>query len=172
MTGPIAENRYTLTKALFDEGMKQVWTEANGSFIRKAVCVLVGIWAIMTGITICLKQSPIVALLEALVLLLAGLWVAVLMPRSKTKRAFRQLQNRCGTDMERTILFYEKYLTVNAAGSEVTVAYEDLIRVRSTGHLLILVSADKTGVLVKRDSFLRGSEEAVLAAVRPEPTKE
>jgi hypothetical protein len=87
------------------------------------------------------------------------------MPRHKARAAWKKLEARYGADMERTTRFYADHLTVCAAEREVTVAYEEIVQKLTSEHLLILVSTDKTGVLVKRDSFITGSEGEVLAQI-------
>ena len=42
------------------------------------------------------------------------------------------------------------------------IDYEDIRQIIKSKHLLILICNDKTGVLVLRNGFTAGSEEAVL----------
>lgn len=156
---PIAENRYTLTKALFSEGMGRVIGENYGKTAKRGVLALLGAWLLMAALTLILKQNPAWLAVEALVLALAALWITVYVPRAKTGAAWKKLKALYGNELERTTRFYQDRLTVEAAGREVTVAYADLARSLTTDRLWILISHDKTGILVKRDSFLRGSVE-------------
>ena len=168
MMEPLAENRYTLTKELFSEGMRRVIAENYGKTAKRAVLALLGAWIVLAVVTIVLRQSPVYIAVEAVVLALAALWVSVYIPRAKTRAAWKKLSALYGDNLERTTRFYEDRLVVDAAGREIALAYEEIARVLSSERLLILVSADKTGILVKRDSFIRGSEQTTLAIIRPE----
>lgn len=165
MEPTIAENRYTLTKSLFYEGMGRVMRQSYGKTSNRAVLGLLAAWIVLAAATIIMKQSPVYIAVEAVVLSLAALWIKAYMPWHKARSAWKKLEAAYGTDMERTTRFYEDRLTVHAAGREVTVAYEEIVRKLRSEHLLILVSADKTGILVKRDAFTKGSEEEVLPQI-------
>lgn len=165
MEPTIAENRYTLTKSLFYEGMSRVMQQSYGKTANRAVLGLLAAWIVLAAATVILKQSPVYIAVEAVVLSLAALWIKVYMPRHKARTAWKKLEAAYGTDMERTTRFYEDRLTVHAAEREVTVAYEEIVRKLSSDHLLILISTDKTGILVKRDAFTKGSEEEVLTQI-------
>lgn len=165
MEQKIAENRYALTKSLFYEGMGCVMQQTYGKTANRAVLGLLAAWVVLAAATAILKQSPVYIAVEAVVLSLAALWIKVYMPRHKARAAWKKLEARYGADMERTTRFYADHLTVCAAEREVTVAYEEIVQKLTSEHLLILVSTDKTGVLVKRDSFITGSEGEVLAQI-------
>lgn len=165
MEPTIAENRYVLTKSLFYEGMGRVMQQTYGKTANRAVLGLLAAWAVLAAATLILKQSPVYLAVEAVVLSLAALWIKAYLPRYKARSAWKKLEAAYGADMERTTCFYTDRLTVHAADREVTVAYEEIAQKLSSEHLLILVSTDKTGILVKRDSFTKGSEAEIMARI-------
>ena len=162
---PVAENRYTLTKELFTEGMRQVIAENYGKTAKRAVLALLAAWIVLAVVTIVLRQSPVYIAVEAVVLALAALWVSVYIPRAKARAAWKKLSALYGGDLERTTRFYEDRLVVDAADREVALKYDEISRGLRSDRLLILIAANKTGILVKRDAFLSGKEETVLALV-------
>lgn len=152
----LAENRFTITKSLFFEGMLRVSAENYGKFAKKAVAFLGLAWVILAAGTLWQRQSLVFVGAELVVSILAGLWIAVLVPRSKAKRAFQSLQS-----LDRVTRFYSDRLEVEAADVQTVVPYSEITQVLRTKELLILLTAGNTGVLVKLDGFLRGSEAIV-----------
>lgn len=156
----LAENRFTITKSLFFEGMLRVSKENYGKSARKAVAVLGLLWLVLAAAALWQRQGLVFVGVELLVVCLAGLWITVLLPRSKAKRAFEMLENRSG-DLERVTRFYQDGLEVETSGTKKAVPYSEIVQVLHTKRLLILLSADRVGVLVKHDAFLSGSETIV-----------
>ncbi len=155
----LAENRFTITKSLFIEGMLRVSRENYGKFAKKALAFMVLAWLLLAAVTLWRDQSPVYVAMELVVLCLAGFWITVYMPRHQAKRAFDSLQNRGG--LERDLRFYQDQLEIDASGTQKVVSYSEIQQVLTAKRLLILVTEDKTGVLVKRDGFLSGSEAVV-----------
>ncbi len=167
MSSPLAENRYVLTKELFAEGMGRVLEDSYGKTARRAVLALLCLWLLLAAVTLLLRQSPAYLLAEALVLGLAALWISVYVPRAKTRVAWKKLEARYGTDLERSAFFYEDRLVVYAGDREIRVEYGSIRRVLRSERLLILLAEDKTGILLKRDAFVSGSETTVEALLHP-----
>lgn len=161
----IAENRYTLTKELFYEGMKRVSKENYAPFAKKAVICIAVAWLIMAAVTLILKQSPIYIAVEAVVLLFAALWVTVYMPWHKRRKAYKKLEEQYGSFMERTASFYNEELTVNAAGREVTVRYEDIVKIFTTERLIILLTEEKTGIMIEKSGFTAGKASDIYGLI-------
>ncbi len=162
---PIAENRYTLTKKLFHEGMEAVVKMNYGKVINRGALALIVALVALAVAMILMKQHPIVILMEAFFMFLAALWLKVYFPWHKAQKAWKQVKNRCGEDMERVTCFYIDQMTVTAAGRETKMRYRDLDHVLTTEHLLIFVAQDRTGILVKRDAFTVGNEEKALELI-------
>lgn len=156
----LAENRFTITKSLFFEGMLRVSREDYGKFAKKADAFLGLLWLLLAALALWQHQGLAFVGVELVVVCFAGLWITVLLPRNKAKRAFDALQTR-SDGLERIIRFYPERLEVDAPGTQTVVTYSEIQRVLRTKRLLILITTDKTGILVKRGGFLSGSEEIV-----------
>lgn len=165
---PLAENRFTITKSLFYEGMLRVSRENFGPFAKKVLLVLAILWAMMAAVTLLRSASPIYALVELVVVVLIGVWLCVFVPRNRARRAWTALENRCGADLERVTRFYPGYLEIDSGGEETTVLYEDVRQVLLSKHLLVLTCADRVGVLIVRDGFTTGDTAAAQALIERE----
>lgn len=164
----LAENRFTITKELFYEGMLRVTGESYGPFIRKALLVLAVLWAVLAAVTLMGSGSLSYAVVELVVVVLIGVWLSVFVPGNKARRAWAALENRCGADLERVTRFYPSYLEIDSGGEETTVFYEDVRQFLLSKHLLVLTCADKVGVLIARDGFVSGDTTAVQALIERE----
>ncbi len=162
---PVAENRYTLTKNLFYEGMGYVVRLAHGKTANRGIIALMIALAILAAATLLLKLSPGLVFIETFFVLAAALWIKVYLPRSKARAAWKQLTRKYGDQMERTTCFYFDRLTVQTAGQETKVKYCDIDEILMTRNLLILVASDHTGIMVERDAYVTGSEEDALSAI-------
>ena len=168
---PLAENRFTITKKLFYEGMLQVVGESYNPFIKKIMLVLAVAWAVLAAFTLMGSGSLSYAVIELVVVVLIGVWLSVLVPRNKARRAWAAMENRSGTDLERVTRFYPSYLEADNGIEEITVFYEDIRQILETEHLLVLLSVEKVGVLVARDGFVSGDTAAVRALIQREMGK-
>lgn len=157
----LAENRFTVTKELFCEGMRRVSRESYGKLAGKAMLVLSGIWLVLILATLYFGGRPAHALLELVILALLGIWLCELSPRNHARRAFRALSDRCGEDMERVTRFYRDHLELEGAGANKSVPYTHIDKILQTKHLLVLTCMDKAGILVTLDGFTDGSAEEV-----------
>ena len=166
MNTPIAENRFTLTKPLFTEGMLRVWADGSGKTVKKLMAVLVLVWLVLAGYTLWQGGSMAMPLTELLILALVIVWAIVWLPRSKAKQAFRAMEGRGMAGVERSVCFYEEHLEVDVAGNHKTLDYADITQILQGKNLLILVGADKSGVLVKKDAWTSGTETEVLNLIR------
>ncbi len=161
MNSCIAENKYSLTKELFDEGMKRVSGENYAPFTRKVIMGITALWLIMAALTVILRQNPLFVVFEAFALLLISLWITVYIPWNKRKKAYNRLLDQYGTEMERTTRFFEKEFSVNAGGRELLFSYEEIEKKLMSEHLLILLMNDRSGILIERNSFTLGSEKVI-----------
>ena len=164
----LAENRFLLTKDLFLEGIRRVDQESYGKFAKKIAAALAAVWLAMAAATLWTGGSLAFAVTEGLVAALAAVWVCVLLPRSRAKRAFKALENRYGTDMERVVRFYPDRLEVETAETQTVIPRDQLRQLLRSKRLLVLLTAEKKGVLLKRDSFTLGDETAIENYIRKE----
>ena len=168
---PLAENRFTITKELFYEGMLRVTQESYGPFIKKIMLVLAVAWAVLAAVTLFMRGSLSYAVVELVVVVLIGVWLSVFVPRNKARRAWAAMENRCGADLERVTRFYPSYLEADNGIEEITVFYEDIRQILQSEHLLVLLSTEKVGVLVARDGFVSGDTATAQALIEQEMGK-
>ena len=88
----LAENRFTITKSLFYEGMLRVSRESIGPFAKKVLLVLAVLWAVLAAVTLMGSGSPVYALVELIIVVLIGIWLCVYIPRNKARRWSRTAQ--------------------------------------------------------------------------------
>ena len=168
----LAENRFTITKSLFYEGMLLVSAQSYGKMAKKAVLFLFAAWIALTVVTLWRHQSVGYIVIEFIVSCLAALWIAVYMPRRKAKRAFKALEDKCGDNMERITRFYDDRLEVEASERRTVVFYSEIAQVLRSKRLLVLVAEDQTGILLGLDGFTRGDETAVRELIETKKTEE
>ncbi|MDE6259847.1 MAG: YcxB family protein [Oscillospiraceae bacterium] len=162
----LAENRFTITKKLFYEGMLCVSAESYGKLAKKAVAFLGIAWLALTAVTLWNSQSLGYVVIEFVVLCLVALWIYILMPRSKAASAFKKMEAKYGGDLERITRFYEERLEVEASGYQIVVPYSEISQILRSKRLLVLVTEGKTGLLLKLDGFTRGGEAAVRELIK------
>ena len=162
MREPFAENRFTLTKELFSEGMRRTSQEYYRKTLKRALLGLALLWLVLSAYTLWRSGSLSYMLMELGVLAAVFLWLAVLLPRSKTRRAYKAMENAGVADAERCTRFYEEHLEVEVGGKLRSFPYREIGDCLQTERLLLLIMKDKTGVLLRRDAFTKGTEEAVL----------
>ena len=164
---PLAENRFTITKELFYEGMLRVIKESYDPFRKKVLLVLAAAWAVLAAFTVFQRGSLSYAVVELVVVVLIGVWLSVFVPRNKARRAWAAMEAR-GSDLERITRFYPSYLEADNGIEEITVFYEDIRQILQTEHLLILLNVEKVGVLAARDGFVTGDAAAVQTLIEGE----
>lgn len=165
MTEPIAVNSFILTKELFYEGSKRTSKENYSAFARRMVMIMIAAWLGVSAVTILTHSNPMFIAMEALVLILAALWVADYTPRHKRRKAYNAFLLQYGENAERTVEFYADRLTVDPDGCGFTVPYSAIAKTLTTENLLIVITSENKGVLVKRGAFTKGSEAKFLELV-------
>ena len=167
----LAENSFTITKKLSYEGLLRISAEDYGKFAKKAVLFLAAAWLVLAIFTLWQGQGIGYIVIEFVILCLVSLWISVYVPRNKAKRAFKALEARYGSDLQRTIRFYEDRLEVTTPETQKTVPYSEITQVLHSKNLLILVTEDRSGILVALDSFTLGSDDTVQDLIRDAKAK-
>lgn len=164
----LAENRFVLTKELFFEGMRRVWKESSAKSIRRLLLILVLVWLAFTAYTLSQGGGLALPAAELFALGLVVFWAVYWLPRSKARRAWRALEDRGAADAERVTRFYADHLEVETLGQMTEIDYADLAQTLTSKNLLVLIAGDKTGILLERSSFTRGTEDEVLTLIQKE----
>ena len=168
---PLAENRFTITKELFYEGMLRVIKESYDPFKKRIILVLAIAWAVLAAFTLFQRGSLFYAAAELGVVGFIGVWLSVFVPRNKARRAWAALEARSGAGLERITRFYPSYLEADNGIEEITVFYADIRQILQTERLLVLLSVEKVGILVARDGFVSGDAAFVQALIEGEMGK-
>lgn len=161
----LAENRFVLSWELFLEGMRSVTADSYGSSVKKLLIGLTLLWLALSAWTLYRSASFSYALAELAVLAALALWLLVLLPRRRARRAWHKLEEQGRADAERTTYFYADHLEVKAAEAARSLDYAEVRSTLRSRNLLILVAEDRTGILIKRDAFTRGAEDLVLRLI-------
>lgn len=162
----LAENRFCLTKSLFFEGMARISKDTYGPWANKFTLILLLVWAAAAGLLLCMGGLLVQGLIYLVPVCAICLWMNVLVPRSRAKKAWAALVNRCGENPERITRFYEDHLQIESSGSEKSFAYSDISEIKETTHLLVLIYGKKQGIILAKDGFFIGNSEKVLALVQ------
>lgn len=156
-----AENRFTITKSLFYEGMRRVSKDRYGKAAKLAVAALAVAWLVLAGTAVIQGGSPVHVAVELAVVVLAALWICKFVPWNKARRAYKQLESKSGGDLDRVTRFYGDHLEVDAWGTKTTVLYSEVDEILYAKHLMLLVTKKGVGILLKLDGFIQGSPAEV-----------
>ena len=157
----LAENRIVITKSLFVEARLSMSRESYGKAAAKIGAALLLLLAVLIAGSLLLGLSVASVGMEILILGVMAFWVFYGFPRSNAKTAYKALIKKCGDEPERITRFFPDHLEIEGPGVHTVLAYTQIEQVLHTRHLLILVSDEKAGVLLKLDGFTAGSEERV-----------
>ncbi len=161
-----AENRITINKAVFMEGMLRISRDSYQKITKLAVPVLLIAWLVMLVFTFVTQASIFQFLILLLMGLVLGLWLCVWMPRSNARRAWKVYEAKYGSTMERVAYFYEDHLLIQGEGVEKTVEYTDIHEIQRSKHLMILIGQDRVGVMLSLEGFVEGSADKAEALIK------
>ena len=162
----LAENRFSLTEKLFLEGMGCLSRNSYGKTARKYTLILLLIWVILSALLLFLGGTVAQALVYLAAILFLCYWLNVAAPRKHAKKSWDALISRSGDDPQRITRFYPDHLEVDAGDTVKTISYGDILQVRETKNLIMLICADKMGVMVAKNGFTIGNYEEITALIR------
>lgn len=161
----LAENRTTINKKLFLEGMLRISRDGYGKSARKAVLILLGMWSIFLIWTLATGGSFLQSLGSLGVVALLGLWVCVYLPRYNAGRYWKAQEAKYGSVMERITYFYPEALTITGECVEQIIPYTQITQIKQSRNLLVLICENKTGILLSRKGFSGRNEEEIKALI-------
>lgn len=162
----LAENSFSLTEELFREGMGCLSRNSYGKTATKWTLILLLIWAVISAVLLFLGGPVSQTLVYLAAILFLCYWLNVAAPRKHAKKAWDALLSRSGEDPRRITRFYPDHLEVDAGGTVKTVPYGDVLQIRETKNLIMLICADKTGIMVAKKGFTLGNYEEITALIR------
>lgn len=168
----LAENQFTITKSLFMEGMLRISRDSYGKAAGKAMLLILGLWGAFLLYTLAVGGNIVQAFGFLFIAGLAGLWLCVGMPRSHALRGWRALEGKYGSSLLRTTSFYPDHLEIQGDGLEKRISYGEIIQVKRSRRLLILICENKAGVLLALDGFTKGTDKDVIALLHSAQDKE
>lgn len=169
---PQAENRFTVTKPLFYEGMLRLSRDTYGKFASRAMLVFFAIWAVLLLFTL-LTGGNLNSVLFCLgVIVLLGVWLCIWTPRNNAKKAWRSLQSQYGDSAKRITRFYNDHLEISGDCAEKSVSYTDIREIKQSKNLILLVGFDKVGIMLAKDGFTRGDGQTIYALIGGNKIKE
>ena len=158
----LAENRFTITKKLFYEGMALISRDSYGKFVKKMTIALLGVWLVMFIVTLTANANPLIALGELALVAFLCFWISVYLPRSRAKRTFKGLQG----DLTRTVRFYADRMEMESDNRSEEIAYDQVKDILQSRNLLVLVCKNSIGVMLALDGFTIGDAEKVRNIIR------
>lgn len=159
----IVENKFSVTRDLFYEGMKATSSLSYKKMIRNLILILLALFGALAAWVIHMGGYVLFLVGEAIFLAALLYWLIFLYPENRRKNKYRKLCQDSLSVPERTVLFYEDHLTVRSdSGRTADFNYEDILQIRETEHLYILITGNDTGILLSKNGFRRGSFEQLL----------
>ena len=163
---PIAENRFSITRALYSEGMLRISRDSYGKAARKYSLVFLAIWVVMSAFLLCTGGTPGQVAVYLLMLCLILIWLNILAPRNHVKKAWNSLFQRYGSAMSRRVRFYQDHLEVDGDCTKKSIPYQDILEIQESKNLYLLISAGKVAVMVAKEGFTHGNCDEVLALIQ------
>lgn len=161
-TTPLAENHITISRTLFDEGMRAVENKEYEKSVKKIAVSLTIIFAIAAAWLLYIGGSLIFLLGEAIFLGALLFWLTIMLPGSRRKGKYKTMLHGCDNVPSRTTIFYQEHLTVITNNQkETTIPYSDVIGYQETNSLYILNCKNKISVLLDKMGFVVGSFDIV-----------
>lgn len=162
----LAENRFMITKSLFVEARLAMSKESYGKAANKIGMALLILLVILVPGSIMLGLSVFSVGMEVLFLGVMAFWVLYGFPRNNAKSAYKAFAKEYGDEPERITRFFSDHLEIEGSGVHTVLDYTQIVQVLRTKHLLILISDEKAGVLLKLDGFTVGSEKTVCECIK------
>lgn len=165
----LAENRYTMTKPLFERGMRLTLKESFGKLVRRTLLALVLLSALLAAIARLRDVGAVWLLPELIVLAAAALWVCfwvgVLLPRRRIRRLWQAMEETGTEEAQRITLFYPDRLETEVDGKVTAAEYKEITQILQDGELIVLVTESRTAFLLERRGFVRGDGEEILCLI-------
>lgn len=165
MTEPIAECTFVLTEQLFLEGMGCTQRKALAKTMKWAAPLLAVLWLVISGVTVAASGRIGFALGELAVIAAVFVYAAVWLPHSRARRAWNAMEAKGQADGERTMLFFADHLRMDLPGRQMEMDYAEIAETLESKNLLILISRDRTGMMIKKEDLVGCGCDALLRTI-------
>lgn len=172
MTEPIAKCTFVLTKQLFLEGMGCFQRNSLKKILKWAFPLLAVCWLILSFVTVSASGNFAFALLELAVIAAVYGYAALWVPRTWAKRAWSGMEAKGQADSERTVLFFADHLRVDLPDRQMDMDYGDIAQTMESKNLLILVSRDRTAIMIKKEELVGCGCDGLLRTIKENGGKE
>lgn len=153
----IAENHISITRKLFNEGMRAVESRAYKRDIRWLTLLLAVLYSLIGLWILCTDGSLFLLLGESVFLAALLFWLFIMLPGTKRKNKYKAMTQGRNIVPERTIRFYQDHMSVIAKTGETTdIGYQEITGWMETDNLYILNCTNERGVLVSKNGFISG----------------
>ena len=161
-TTQIAENHISITRKLFNEGMRAVENKSYKKEIKKLILVLAILYLVVVVWLLCTNGSLLFLLGESIFLGAILFWLIVMLPDTKRRNKYKAMMQGMDNVPERTIKFYQDHLTVIANSGKVTdIPYSEITGWQETRNLYILNCSKNIHLLISKSEFTFGDFEIV-----------
>lgn len=160
----VAINKITITEKVFKEAAAYILRKKYNRLVINVGAILIVLLLLITLIT-GLSNGGLVMISGEIVIVAAVLcYIRFCLLSNERKRAYKQMA-ASGTPSRETFFYSGHFNVLSEENKEDIFDYEDVISTRQTHNLLILTLKDNKEVLLDRNGFTEGSEEAVLAMI-------
>ena len=97
---------------------------------------------------------------------LIAVFLCVYMPRHFVGQAWKTQCRKYGEETERITYFYPDRLLITGEGVEKEVPYGDILGVKTTRNLLILVFRDNAALLLAKNGFRGITKDEIMARIK------
>ena len=158
----IAENHITITRKLFNEGMRAVENKAYKKDIRRLTLLLAVLYSLIALWILYTNGSLFLLLGESVFLAALLFWLFIMLPGTKRKNKYKAMTQGRNIAPERTIRFYQDHMSVIAKTGETTeIAYQEITGWQETDNLYVLNCINKRSVLVSKSGFTFGNLDSI-----------
>ena len=162
---PIAVNHIAVDKALFAEGHAAIFSKKRQKMLLYCGIVFCAFGVVLLAVQMRLPVASALSFPALLSGLLVLVW-ALTLQKTELRSKYKAFRRRNGDISQRTIRCYRNYLTVETGrGEPVQIDYPDIREHKESEHLLILICADHSGVMLARDGFETGSPAELFSAI-------
>lgn len=146
--------------------MNLVRADGMGKTVKRIILFLAVLWLAISGYTFMTGGGLGYALSELVVVLTLIFLITVWLPGRKTNRAWQDMEMSGKSDEERTLSFFEDRVEIECAGEMTIIEYSEISRKLQKDNLVVLLSDDKKGIIIKNDSFIQGSFDVLMELIK------